>query len=95
MSAAARKIAGSVAPLRCIEGGHGRADHAEVINLLRDVAAELEGDPSVRGVVIIVDRDDRPAVQHTVGGRMRRFREKLAVTLYRVAHSVLDHDEDE
>lgn len=70
-------------PFRVVRGPN---DHATVINFLRDVADELEGDADVRGVVVVVDRGSKPSVRFVSAGRLERAQDRLAVVLHRATH---------
>ena len=72
----------------------GPNEHSTVVNFLREVADEVQDDPDVRGVVVVIDRDAKPTLRYKAGGRLKRLTEKMAVALYRIAHLAAHKHED-
>lgn len=60
-------------------------DRTETITLLRDLADDLENDRSVRGAVVVIDRENaKPG--YVAARRYARGHDSLAIALYRIAN---------
>lgn len=66
-------------------------EHAEITNLLRDLASEAESDVSIKGVIVIVERDDAKLSLFTAS-RFQRARERAYYALHRAAAWILSKD---
>lgn len=69
----------------------GGDDHADTVNKLRDMAEDAADDPSIKGVIIIIERDGG-VVSFVNAGRFRSACERAYYALHKVAHAVLHKD---
>lgn len=68
------------------------SDAEQGAKLLRKLAAEIDGDSSVRGVMAIVDRSTSSGDDISIepSGILRRSRERACWVVSRVLHNMLD-----